>query len=187
MFTLYVFAVVVGGGLLAFSFLGGADGDAHHDVDHGHPAVQWLSLRTATYFLFVFGGVGAVLSKTWPAGTAPIVLLLAAVAGLGVGALVSAAFAWLRRTDSGDRAHDEEFVGLTGRVVLPIRSGGVGKVQVQRGGRTIELLARAVRADVAESALWTSVIVVDMDKGTALVTPLEDPAYRSISAISNTE
>lgn len=182
MFALYLFALVVGGGLLAFSFFGDADGDSHDT--NGHSAVQWLSLRTLTYFMFVFGGVGAILSRTWPAATAPLVLLLAAVAGVGVGMTVSAAFAYLRRTDSGDRESDDTFVGLTGTVSLPIRAGGMGKVMVQRGDRSIELIARAIKTDADDSALWKNVIVVEMERGTALVTPLEDPAYRAISTIS---
>ena len=182
MFTLYLFAVVVGGGLLAFSLLGDADSDAHHD--HGHAAVQWLSIRTLTYFLFVFGGVGAVLSRSWPAGAWPIVLVLAALAGVGVSLTVSAAFAYLRRTDSGARTADDGFVGLTGTVTLPIRAGGLGKVQVARGDRVIELLARSINPDAGDSALWKAVIVVEMQQGVALVTPMEDPAYREISAIS---
>jgi len=182
MFTLYLFSLVVGGGLLAFSFFGG-DGDGDDLHHHGH-ATEWLSLRTLTYFLFVFGGVGAVLSKTWSGAAAPLVLLFAALAGLGVGATVSAAFGYLRRTSSGNADADDSFVGLTGSVTLPIRAGGVGKVVVQRGDRTFELLARSIKPDADDSALWKAIIVVEMERGTALVTPLEDPAYREISAIS---
>ena len=183
MFTLYLFALVVGGGLLAFSLFGDSDSDAHHD---GHGAVQWLSLRTITYFLFVFGGVGAVLSRTWGAATAPIVLVLALLAGLGVGAAVSAAFAYLRRTDTGDRLSDDSFVGLTGKVTLPIGKDGIGKVLVQRGDRTHELLAKSLEGS-AESTQWKSVIVVEMQRGTALVAPLDDPAYQEISSISQSQ
>ena len=58
MLTLYLFALLVGGGLLAFSLLGGDDGaNAHHDALSGDNPLQFLSLRTLTYFLFVFGGV----------------------------------------------------------------------------------------------------------------------------------
>ena len=182
MFLVYLFALVVGGGLLAFSLFGGSDGDGP-DHDHGH-ASQWLSLRTLTYFLFVFGGVGAVLSRAWVSAAAPLVLLLAALSGIGIGALVSLVFGYLRRTDSGDRSADDSFVGLTAAVTLPIRAGGMGKVLVTQGDRAYELLARAVDPQAGNSARWKTVIVVEMAQGTALVTPLEDPAYKEISALS---
>src|SRR5688572_4847067 len=104
MFALYLFALILGGGLLLFSLFGdghhhGADA-SHHDLDVGDAGqadmqdnpVQWLSLRTVIYFLFVFGGVGAALSKSWPGAAAPLIAVLATGAGAGVGAAVSAAF-----------------------------------------------------------------------------------------------
>ena len=89
MFSLYLFALIVGGALLLFSLLGGSD---HSDADLGHDGahspVQWLSIRTAIYFLFVFGGVGAILTKAWPPATMPLILGVALVTGLGIGAAV---------------------------------------------------------------------------------------------------
>jgi len=189
MFSLYLFSLIVGGGLLVYSLTGGHDGHGdvgHHDV-HGHDAVKWLSLRTLTYFLFVFGGVGAVLTKTWNAATMPLVLLLSAVAGVGVGAAASLAFDYLRKTDSGHRDSEHTFVGLTGTVSLPIGSGGMGKVLVQRGHRTYELIARPHDAAAKGTSKWKSVIVVEMNRGTALVTPLDDPAYKEIAAVNQSQ
>ena len=187
MFSLYLFAVLVGGGLLVFSLVGGHDshhGDlGHHDVS-GHNAFQWLSLRTLTYFLFVFGGVGAILTKTWHVATMPLVLLLSVVTGLGVGAVVSLAFKYLGRTDSGLRDSEDSFVGLTGRVTLPFGSSGLGKVLVQRGDRTFELMARPLDAAARGATHWKSVIVVEMHRGTALVTPMDDPAFKEIAALN---
>jgi membrane protein implicated in regulation of membrane protease activity len=188
-FSLYLFSLIVGGGLIVYSLTGGHDGhDAgvHHDV-HGHDAVKWLSLRTITYFLFVFGGVGAVLSKTWSALAMPLVLLFSIVAGVGVGGLASWTFEYLRRTDSGSRDSEHSFVGLTGAVCLPIASGGRGKILVQRGDRTYELIARAHDASAKNASKWKSVIVVEMNRGTALVTPLDDPAYKEIAAINQSQ
>jgi uncharacterized membrane protein YraQ (UPF0718 family) len=190
MFSLYLFSLIVGGGLLVYSLTGGHDGhhDAGHHDAHGHDAVKWLSLRTVTYFLFVFGGVGAVLTKTWSALAMPLILLFSVVAGIGVGALVSLAFEYLRKTDSGHRESDLSFVGLTATVSLPIGSGGMGKVLVQRGDRTFELLARPLDAAAARNASkWKSVIVVEMNRGTALVTPLDDPAYKEIAAVNQSQ
>ena len=193
MFSLYLFSLIVGGGLIVYSLTGGHDGHGGHDAGHGHDghghdAVKWLSFRTITYFLFVFGGIGATLSKAWSGAVWPLVLLFAVVGGLGVGAIVSYAFEYLRRTDSGSRDSEQSFVGLTGTVSLPIAAGGMGKVLVQRGDRTYELLARPQDSAAAKNASkWKSVIVVEMSRGTALVTPLDDPAYKEIAAVNQSQ
>lgn len=176
MLPIYVFALMVGGGLLLFSLLGGDDGgDVDADASHGENPIQILSLRTLTYFLFVFGGVGTALSWTWrTAGSLPV-LLLSAGAGLAVGTIASAVFGYLRRTDSGARRSEESFVGLTARVSVPIASGGIGKVLVHRDDRAYELLARPFDASATGSTDWTAVVVVEMRRGIALVAPLDDP------------
>lgn len=187
MFMLYVFALAVGGGLLAFSAFGDADHHHHGPLDHAGehgPAAQWLSLRTLTYFLFVFGGTGAALSRFWPVATAPLVFVVALLAGVAVGATVTAAFNYLRRSESGHREGDDSFVGLSGRVTLPIAVGGAGKVVVTRGDRTFELLARAYDRASGPSTSWNDVIVVEMERGTALVAPLDDPAVRELASLT---
>jgi len=185
MFTVYLFALLVGGALLLVSLFGSDAGDA--DVSHGaqlHGAVEWLSLRTAMYFLFVFGGVGAVLSKTWPAGAWPFVLGVSVLSGLGIGAAVAAAFGYLRRTNSGDRDTDESFVGATGRMTLPFGHGGTGKVLVARGDRTFELLAQPFDRAASKPSAWQSVVVVEMRRGVAIVAPSDDPRVREISLLN---
>lgn len=180
MLSMYLFSAVVGGALLVFSLSGHGDAHGHdfggghggHDVAHDHNPIKFLSLRTLTYFLFVFGGVGATLTWAWK-GAVPLVLLLAVVSGLGVGSLASAAFQYLRKTDSGDRESEESFVGLTGRITLPISQGGLGKVLVQRGDRSFELLAQPLDAKTAPST-WKAVVVVEMNRGTAIVSPVDE-------------
>lgn len=124
MFPLYLFALIIGGGLLLLSLFGSDSHghDVHHDLHGGNP-VQWLSLRTVIYFLFVFGGVGAVLAKTWHSAAAPLVFLLAAAAGVGVGAGVGAVFNYLRKTDSGGRSSDDSFIGSTATWVAIAHKG----------------------------------------------------------------
>lgn len=180
MISLYIFSLLVGGGLLIAGMLGGGDhghdGQADHDAAHtgGHGnAAELLSLRTLTYFLFVFGGVGGVLTWSWDVGRI-LIFALALLTGLGVAAVTAASFGYLRRTDSGGRDSEDSFVGLSGRVVVPIQSGGMGKVQVVRGDRTFELLARPLDSNAGDISSWKSVIVVEMSRGTALVTPIDD-------------
>lgn len=180
MMSLYLFALLIGAGLLAFSMFGGdADADASDlaDID----ALKWLSLRGLSYFAFVFGGVGAVLTLTWHAATAPIIAALAAGAGLGVSAIVNAAFRYLRRTESGARGGDDAFIGLSGRITLPFGESGTGKVLVTRADRTFELLARPFDDAHGDPRSWQQVIVVEMQRGTALVTPLDAGAQDPLS------
>lgn len=180
MLSLYLFSLLVGGGLLVAAMIGGGDhghnGHVGHDLAHagGHGnAAEILSLRTLTYFLFVFGGVGSVLTWKWDVGGI-LIFALAMLAGLGVAAVTAASFGYLRRTDSGGHDSEDSFVGLSGRVVVPISSGGMGKVQVVRGDRTFELLARPLDGNAGGVSSWKSVIVVEMSRGTALVTPIDD-------------
>ena len=180
MMNLYVFALILGAGLLAFSMLGGdADADATDLADV--EALRWLSLRGLSYFAFVFGGVGAVLTLTWSAVTAPIIAALATTAGVGVSAIVSAAFRYLKRTESGDRGSDDSFVGLSGRITLPFGESGTGKVLISRADRSFELLARPFDDTQGDPRTWKQVIVVEMQRGTALVTPLDAAASDNLS------
>lgn len=180
MMSLYLFALILGAGLLAFSLFGGdADADASDlaDVD----ALKWLSLRGLSYFAFVFGGVGAVLTFFWHTATAPIIAGLATGAALGVSAIVNSTFRYLKRTESGDRGSDDTFIGLTGRVTLPFGASGAGKVLVARADRNFELIARPFDDAHGDPATWQQVIVVEMQRGTALVTPLDPDSQDPLS------
>ena len=184
MFSLYLFSLVVGGGMLALGIFGQDVDDVggHGHAGHGHDEFQFLSLRTLTYFLFGFGAVGAALSKLWSSAAWPLVLIVAVATGLLVGAMVSYAFRYLARTGSGDRESDDSFVGLTGRVTVPFSTGsGIGKVMLERGGRTFELIARPFETEGHTPAKWKAVVVVEMQRGTAVVMPADDPSVRELS------
>lgn len=182
MFAIYLFSLLVGGGLLVYALLGT---DAHDDLAHadGHNPVEWLSIRTLMYFLFVFGGIGAVLSRTWSAVAAPLVLAVALAGGLGVAATVAATFRFLCQSASGDRESDESFVGLRGTMTLPFGTGGTGKVLVTRGERTFELLAQPFEAG-GEPGRWRAVVVVEMRRGIAMVAPSDHPQVRELSLLN---
>jgi hypothetical protein len=181
MLTLYVFSLILGVGLLAFSLLGGdADADATSIADV--EALRWLSLRGLSYFAFVFGGVGAALTYTWHGITAPLIAGLAVGSGVVVSAIVNATFRYLKRTESGDRGSDDRFIGLTGRVVLPFGESGMGKVLVTRADRSFELLARPFDDEHGEPRSWQQIIVVEMQRGTALVTPYDAGSQDALPA-----
>ncbi len=191
MLAFYIFSLVLGGGLLSVSAFGGdGDSDAHAELgaddvggmetdvesgelDHGHAGLRILSLRTLTYFLFAFGGTGAGL--TWFSGASPLAASLVATAAGVVAAVTSAAvFDYLRRTESGRVEGESGFVGLTGQVVVPLGVGGLGKIQVLRGDRSVHLIARPFSAADAAPEQWRAVVVVEMSGGTALVAPVDE-------------
>lgn len=175
MLQLFLFALVLGGGLLAVSLF--SDHGDHDLAEHTGfaEAFKVLSLRSLIYFLFTFGGVGTALTLAWGGGPA-LTLILAAAGGLTISAVASLVFRYLRQTDSGEREGDQSFVGLPAHITVPIGTGGLGKVVVLRGGRKHELLARPFGheegAKTAEQ--WTSVVIVDMKNGAALVAPVEE-------------
>ncbi len=198
MTSIFLFSLIVGGGLLALSLLGdlfGA-GDADMDVDldtdldldldtdlavDADPdvdtdvagAFKVFTIRNLTYFLFGFGAVGWILTATSP--ELPLLLVTAAATGSGAlaAALAMAAFGWLKATDAGFMAEESSFVGCEGRVVLPLRPGKVGQIVVRRQDREHELRALPFDGSAPSPEEWRSVLVIEMDGGTARVSPLE--------------
>lgn len=181
--ALYWFALVVGVGMYLFSVFADVTGDAGAATDgnldagdgHHHAAdgYQILSLRNATYFLFAFGVTGVALRWTWGGGRALLTALLAVLVGLLGAMLSTVVFGWLRRSESGDMPGDQAWIGAPAEVVLPLSAGGTGKVYARRAGRTQELLARPFDPDADRPGEWTSVLVLEIRDGIALVAPNE--------------
>jgi hypothetical protein len=164
---------------------GGFEMDAGHlEVDSVHAELQSeadyagakiFSIRTLFYSFFGFGAVGSLL--TFLLGGGPVLTPAFALAGgLASGALINTAFGFVRRSESGALQTEDSFVGLSGRVTLPIRDGLPGKIVVERGGRRVEVraLPHATAAEQGDPERWKNVFVVDMEKGVARVAPFED-------------
>ena len=194
MLALYLFALVLGGGFLLLSVLGGGDADVDVDLDmdmegldgaaeaggDGDAASRIFSLRTAVYALFGFGATGTILAALGMGSltTLPFSLL----GGLGAALVVSLAFRFLRRTDSGAQAGEGSLRGLPGVVTLPLGTGSPGTVAVERGGRRITLRALPHPASRGEPRSWTRVVVVEMERGVALVSPLEPDEMEALGS-----
>lgn len=184
MLTAYVFCLTVGGGLLALSFFGDfleADVDLDADVDAdldgvsaGTGIAQVFSLRALINAIFGFGAAGALLHLVWGGGQPMLTAAIAGATGLGSGALISAVFAYLKRTESGALKGEESFVGLTGEVSLEVGPVSHGAVTVRRGDRRVRLRARSADASEGTPALapGQAVVVVDMNDGIAAVAPV---------------
>lgn len=190
MFTVYVFCLVLGGGLLLLSLASGdstdldvdmgvdvgvdmdVDADVGADAGAGTAAQKIFSFRGLIYGLFGFGLTGTILStlelSTLPTAGASV------VAGILSSILVTSVFNYLRTTDSGYLPGDHTFPGASGRVVLPISADSAGAVVVVRSGREIRLRALPHPSGAGDPAGWTEVMVIEMDDGVARVAPLED-------------
>ena len=216
MTSLFVFSLIVGGGLLALSLLGDlfgagdadfdtdfdadldADFDADFDADVGADAdlavddvavdgaaveggvptdlagaIRIFTIRNLTYFLFGFGAVGWLLTETRPDLPIWVVTAAAVAAGVLAAGIAAVVFGWLKATDSGWQADEGSFVGCEARVILPVGHGKLGQIMVRRGDREHELRALPFDAGAEAPGSWRTVVVIEMDGGTAKVSPLD--------------
>jgi len=186
MLTAYIFCLAIGGGFLALSFFGdflegdvdldtgldvGADLDA---AAHGSGIAQLFSIRAVIYSLFGFGAAGSLLHAFWGGGHPVLTAAVAGGTGLASGALITAVFGYLKRTEAGTMRGEQSFVGLTGEVSLEIGPGSRGAVAVRRGDRRIRIRARAAETWPADQPLAAGepIVVVEMKDGIAAVSPV---------------
>jgi hypothetical protein len=180
MTALYWFALGVGVGMYLFSVFADTTG-AHGDVDghvdagadhhHGLDSYKLLSLRNATYFMFAFGVTGVSLTWLWGGTRGLLTALLALAIGAFGAGISTVVFGWLRKSESGEMPGDRAWLGATAQVLLPLSSRGTGKIIVSRGGRAQELLARPFDDDASNPETWSSVLVLEIRDGIALVAP----------------
>ncbi len=189
MLPIYLFALIVGGGLLVFSLVAGhgegADGGIEVDSDTEvgtHPDLgadtDWmvlqsiLSIRTLLYLLAGFGATGTLIDLLTDASPG-VSLLWAVFTGVIAAALAAAVYAWVRGSDSGEVPTEPGYlVGVTARVILPVVQGHRGKIIALHEGREVEMLARLYGAEDEVCPRGSEVVIVDVDGETALITAL---------------
>ncbi len=155
---------------------GHLDVDAAHaelDADAGSLAAKVFSIRTLFYSLFGFGSVGTLLTYVW-SGSPLVTAGFAIFSGVTSGALINAAFGYVKRSESGMVQAEASYAGIQGRVTLPIRPETPGRVVVERGGRRVELRALPHPSAEGDPSTWKSVFVVEMEKGVARVAPIDE-------------
>jgi membrane protein implicated in regulation of membrane protease activity len=190
MVSLYLFCLIVGGGLLLFSLLGyegdaegGSELEAHADaaeiegdasasVEHGWGIAQeFFSIRSLFYLLAGFGATGLLL-ETLTAASSTTAFAWALITGLVAALMAGLVYGWLKRSESGMLPESSDhLVGLPAEVVLPVIEGRRGKVRLIAGGREIEMLARLYGAEDAACLRGSTVVIVDIEGDTALITP----------------
>ncbi len=177
----YVFCLVLSGVLLGISVFSDfldvdasdIDLDGDVDLDHDIGAARILSIRGLLYFMFGFGAIGTALTGLGTVDSALVAAAVSGLGGLGSGLLATSVFGYLKRSESGATQEEHVFVGLPGRMLVPISSEGVGQVRVQRHSGTVDLVAVPYSEADGDPAGWRDVVIVEMTGGRAMVTPAE--------------
>ena len=176
----YLFAAAAGVPLVVWFLLaGGDDGGAGGDGSAaasggdgmGGVMLRLLPLSTIAFVLATFGVCGIVLGLL---GTGDGTTFMAAAgAGVVAGTVNSTLFAYLRRSGSTSDVSDRQLAGAVGRVVLPVAGERRGRVSVSVGGQQVYLSAETLPDAPAELEVGAPVLVVEVDRGVALVTRLD--------------
>lgn len=123
MASIFLFSLILGGGLLGLSLLGDLfgggdvdlDGDLDADFDGSEVgsdasapgevptdvagAIRIFTIRNLTYFLFGFGGIGWLLMSFGPELPIWAITATAVLGGSGAAGAAAVLFGWLKATD----------------------------------------------------------------------------------------
>lgn len=141
--------------------IGGHDFDAHDAGQSGSgDAIKFLSFRNIIYFLAFFGLTGTVMEFF------PVNFFFTLVSSLGIGALAYFAgyqfFKYLKNSETGETISTSDLRGRKAKVLVGISKERDGKILVEVGGATVQLLARA--SDVAKADCFSpgeEVLIID--------------------------
>jgi hypothetical protein len=169
----FLLCLAIGAGVLVvqvvLDLLGGA-GDADAGSATAGDGLDLLSVRSLSAGTMLFGAVGLWLNgRGLPL---PLALAMAAVAGVTAAIGTAWVTRQMLRLVSDGSLRLENAVGQPATVYLPVPAhrAGVGMVQFQLQGRTVEL--RAVADEAAAIPTGTPVIVVSvMEDDTVEVAP----------------
>lgn len=183
MTVVYLVTAILGWPLVLFFILfagdEGGDGDVDLDVDvdatvgetpAGSLATDLLSIRSLAFLLALFGLTGLVL--TWIDVNGIVTFLAALAMGLFALWLNVSLMRFLRRSSVGTEVSDRVLEGRPARVILPIGPDRPGRVSVDVQGQVVYLVSRPYRGGFFDAG--DQVVVVEVDRGTALVASLED-------------
>ena len=196
MLAVYIFCAALGVPLLALFALGSSDsdvGDAGFDVDGGLDVgdagldagdvdlgggggdlgdftglVRRVPVSSYAFFLSFFGVMGLV-------GTALdfgflATLVLAAIIGVVAASINTAAFAFLRGTDTSSQLTDRELTGRLATVSVPIEAGKRGRVWLDTGDERVQLTAGPIAAEGDQLfERGDRVLIVEIEHGVARV------------------
>ena len=172
---LYAFMLFAGAPVLMWFVLSGgdADMDAGAEVDGLGDVFSVIPLSSLAFVATFFGATGLV--SEWLGTGAVFTLLLAVVVGVLAGALNSAAFAYLRRSEASSDVSDREIEGSIARVSLPMSNERRGRVVLTVAGARTQMTAAPIDPLDHGKAIEAGarVIIVRIEGGVALVTRLD--------------
>jgi membrane protein implicated in regulation of membrane protease activity len=137
---IYLLCLIVGGGVLAVSLLGGHDHSPGGDHPEAGDLASWFSLRALVSFAAFFGLAGVLAGLFGLGGVGRLVVAL--VTGLAVGAFTAFALR-LARSRGEVSGGAGRLAGRTGKVIVPPTSQRQGKVAVTVAGQIEHALARS--------------------------------------------
>lgn len=190
MLALYIFCAALGIPLLAVLVLGGSDGDmelgdAGFDLDADVGAdldfsgadggigdftglFRRVPVSSYAFFMAFFGAAGTL--GTWRDIGFVATIILAVSLGLIGAAVNTAAFGFLRNTESTSQLTDRQLEGRLATVSVPIDVGKRGRVWLDTGDERVQLTAGSVESAADQSfARGEQVVIVQMANGVAKV------------------
>lgn len=139
----------------------------------GAVASSIVSFRTVVFFTAFFGAGGLVLE--W-LGYQPVTTFVsAALIGVIAAVINAGLFGFIKHSQVSSHISDRTLEGRLGKVVLPMSLEQRGRVRVDLSGQPQYLVAKPVAdGSVAQFDVGTSVVVVKIENGTALVSPVPE-------------
>ncbi|MDH5372768.1 MAG: hypothetical protein OEX97_07475 [Acidimicrobiia bacterium] len=189
MFSIYLFATLVGWPFVLFFLFFSAEADADVDFDadldadfdvdaDAEPgaiasagtgvadAVLSIFSFRALVFLFAFFGVAGLILRGIGLHGIPTFILAVAM-GLFAGYLHARLFAYLKRSSVGGMTTYADVRGSRAKVIIPITAGQKGRIEVDVDGQPVFVTAKAFGGGSFE--IGDRVVVVEIEDGTALV------------------
>jgi len=183
MTAVYLVTAILGWPLVLFFILfsgdDGGDGDLDFDTDvdatigetpAGSLASDLLSIRSLAFLLALFGLTGLVL--TWLDVNGFITLMAALAMGVFALWLNVVLMRYLRTSSVSTEISNRMLEGRPAKVVLPIGPERSGRVSIDVQGQVMYLVSRPYRDGSFDAG--DQVVVVEVDRGTALVASLEE-------------
>lgn len=190
MLALYLFCAALGIPLLALFAFGSSEGDMElgdagfdvdadigTDIDFGSAdsglgdftgLFRRIPISSYAFFLAFFGGAGTL--GTWFDVGFVQTIVLAVMLGLIGAAVNTAAFSFLRNTDTSSQLSDSQLEGRLATVSVPIEAGKRGRVWLDTGDERVQLTAGSVESAHQQSfERGEQVVIVEMEHGIAHV------------------
>ncbi len=174
----YLFALVVGLGILGLqAVMGGKGGADDVSADHGHGdghdaagksfdfIAFFLSFRFWIFTSLAFGLTGSLLHYLNLASPS-IVFALALASGLGAGLFATFVFRAIMRSSVSSTTDVTTARGTVGRVLVPVGKQKAGQIRVVLRGQSVDLVANTEGEDIERGE---QVIVEEIDGNTARV------------------